>query len=297
MHGYLKHLANFARIVEAGSMKSASELLGTAPSGLSDSVRILETRIGAPLLVRHRHGVTPTSEGERIYAAASGIVDLLTEALGPEEGGVVAGPCRLSVPTEVAETIMADGLRWLSEAYPALEVTVFAEDEIVDHSRFGRDFFLRISDMPQREVGLRQVWAGETRAILVAAAALVPEAERDTPEAIAKLPAIRGPGQRDPRVLRLQSPEAGLRCAGVHTVSTPSARLSFARQGLGVTPCLAACAAPSLADGTLAQVLPDRLDFGVSVRLLTPHHRPGAVEPVIAALCARLFPDHSAASR
>ena len=84
MHSYLRHLANFARIVEAGSLKAASDHLGTAPSGLSDSVKILEMRYGSALLERHRGGMRPTSQGEDVYAHARTIVDALHQVFEEE---------------------------------------------------------------------------------------------------------------------------------------------------------------------------------------------------------------------
>ena len=145
MHGYLRHLANFARIVEAGSMKSASDILGIAPSGLSESVKVLESRFDTALLIRHKTGVTPTTEGERVYASASGIVDLLNEVMGQDDTEDLAQTLRLSVPTEVASTCLGPVLRHLTERHPKLALKVFAEDQFIDQSRFARDYFLRIA--------------------------------------------------------------------------------------------------------------------------------------------------------
>jgi len=190
MHQYLRHLANFARIVEAGSMKAASDLIGLAPSGLSDSVKILENRVGSPLLVRHKDGVTPTSEGERIYDAAEGIVALLDEALQTKDGDALSGPCRLSIPTEVANFAMAPVIGQLAAQHPGLKLSIFAEDEVVDHARFGRDYFLRIASKPRDQEGLRVLWTAKVTAILVASSKFVKEHQKDNIDDLSKIPLI-----------------------------------------------------------------------------------------------------------
>ena len=67
MDGYLRHLANFARIVDAGSLTGAANQRGVSPSAMSDSVRILETHFGIPLLERRRSGVVPTGKGGAVH--------------------------------------------------------------------------------------------------------------------------------------------------------------------------------------------------------------------------------------
>lgn len=273
MHGYLRHLANFARIVEAGSMKSASDILGIAPSGLSDSVKVLENRFGTALLIRHKMGVTPTTEGERVYASASGIVDLLNEALGQDDSEELSQTCRLSVPTEVASTCLGPVLRHLTEKYPNLSLKVFAEDEFIDQSRFARDYFIRIAPQFAPDEELRTIWTGKANAILVAGTSLVAEADADTPERIAELSAIVGPERKPPFGYQLKAPKGRISFKGGIGASTPASQLALACQGLGITGCLDICAAEFIHTGALRQVLSKRFEFPLEVRLMTPHRR------------------------
>lgn len=273
MHSYLRHLANFARIVEAGSMKSASDALGISPSGLSESVKLLENRFGTALLIRHKSGVTPTTEGERVYASASGIVDLMNEALGPEVSDELHQTCRLSVPTEVANTCFASAARHLIEHYPGLSLKIFAEDDFIDHSRFARDYFVRIAPSFPQDQELRTIWTGKANAILVASAALVSEKDANLVERIAKLPAIVGAERKPPFGYRLANPKGRLSCANTIGVSNPSAQLNLGIQGLGVTGCLDICAAGFIQSRVLRRVLSDRFSIPLEIRLMTPHRR------------------------
>jgi len=290
MHGYLRHLANFARIVEAGSMKSASEILGIAPSGLSESVKVLENRCNTALLIRHKSGVSPTTEGERVYASASGIVDLLNEALGRDETEDLAQTCRLSVPTEVANTCLAPVLSHLTEKHPNLSLKVFAEDAFIDQSRFARDYFIRIAPKFAPDEELRTIWIGKAKAILVANTALVSEANAENPERVAKLPAIVGAESKPPFGYPLQSPKGRLTFQRAIGASNQAAQLLFASQGLGVAGCLDICAAEFIQTGVLRQVLGKRFEVPLEVRLMTPHRRKMRSDAAIVEAIEFLMP-------
>ncbi|MEM9496401.1 MAG: LysR family transcriptional regulator [Pseudomonadota bacterium] len=273
MHSYLRHLANFARIVEAGSMKSASDVLGTSPSGLSESVKLLENRFGTALLIRHKSGVTPTTEGERVYASASGIVDLMNEALGPDSSDELVQTCRVSVPTEVASTCFGSVIRHLTRHQPQLSLKIFAEDDFIDHSRFARDYFLRIAPTVAQDQELRTIWTGKANAILVASAALISADDAHSVARIAEVPAIVGAERKSAFGYRLANPKGHLTFSTAIGVSHPSAQLSLASQGLGVTGCIDICAAALLQAGVLRQVLPDRFTLPLEIQLMTPHRR------------------------
>ena len=59
----LRSIGYFVRIADAGSVRLAADQLGVAQSALSRQVRLLETEVGMPLLVRHARGVRLTAAG------------------------------------------------------------------------------------------------------------------------------------------------------------------------------------------------------------------------------------------
>lgn len=291
MHGYLRHLANFARIVEAGSMKSASDVLGIAPSGLSESVRVLEARAGTALLIRHKAGVTPTTEGERIYRSASGIVDLMNEAIGAPETADLEGTCRLSVPTEIAGTCLQGTLHHLRQAHPKLDLKIYAEDALIDHSRFSRDYFLRVAPKSAADDSMRTIWTGAATAILVAAADLIPEVEAEDPAEVKKRPVLIGADRKAPFSYPLTGPEGRIVFQSGIGVSHPALQLSLAEQGFGVTGCLDICAAAALDRGRLRRVLKDRFAVPLQIRLMTPHRRKSHFDAAISEAVAQISSD------
>lgn len=57
----------FARVVDAGSFSAASRELNQSPSAVSKQVAQLEDRVGVRLLVRSKHGVSLTDDGQAFY--------------------------------------------------------------------------------------------------------------------------------------------------------------------------------------------------------------------------------------
>ena len=53
-----KYLAQLATIVELGSVTKAAQKLNTTQPTLSRTIKLIEDRVGAPVLRRGRHGVT-----------------------------------------------------------------------------------------------------------------------------------------------------------------------------------------------------------------------------------------------
>ncbi len=61
-----KHLANFVRVAEIGSVSRAADRLRIAQPALSRQMQLLEEQIGAPLFARHRRGMALTEAGEEL---------------------------------------------------------------------------------------------------------------------------------------------------------------------------------------------------------------------------------------
>jgi LysR family nitrogen assimilation transcriptional regulator len=70
-----RQLAYFIKVVEAGNMTAAAELLKVAQPALGVQIRQLETELGIELLVRHSRGVTPTQAGKLLFDRAKRILD------------------------------------------------------------------------------------------------------------------------------------------------------------------------------------------------------------------------------
>ena len=62
----------FVRVIEAGSFSAAAKQRRVGQPAVSKTVAQLEDRLGARLLLRSTHGLTPTEAGGNFYEHAFG---------------------------------------------------------------------------------------------------------------------------------------------------------------------------------------------------------------------------------
>ncbi len=70
-----RQLHYFRKVVEAGNITAAAEMLNLAQPALGAQIRQLEKELGVELIVRHSRGVSPTPAGKLLYRHAQRILD------------------------------------------------------------------------------------------------------------------------------------------------------------------------------------------------------------------------------
>ena len=75
-----RRLYSFVKIVDAGSITRAADILHIAQPALSQQVSMLETQFKQQLLIRSKHGVAPTEAGRALYRHAQLILRQLEHA-------------------------------------------------------------------------------------------------------------------------------------------------------------------------------------------------------------------------
>ena len=118
----LIQIANFLRVVELQSVSKAAAMVRLAQPALSRQVRALENELGAPLLVRHGWGVTPTSAGEAFAAEAHKVlkaVEAARDAVHIQAADPV-GRVMLGMPMSLAPALLPPLAAALRERYPGL---------------------------------------------------------------------------------------------------------------------------------------------------------------------------------
>src|SRR6202158_39352 len=90
---HLDGLVMFLTVAELRGFRAASRRLGVTPSAVSQAIRSLEERVGAPLFSRTTRSVGLTEAGERLLAHARPAVDMLTAGLEAASGlgGKISG--------------------------------------------------------------------------------------------------------------------------------------------------------------------------------------------------------------
>src|ERR671936_1380535 len=122
----LNALNSFLAVARNRSFAAAARHLGVSTSALSQSVRLLESRLGVTLLTRTSRTVALTDAGQRLLENAGAAVDQALESLKMVSArpGEVTGRVRLSVPTVAVTLIVARLLPRFLERHPKVEVEV-----------------------------------------------------------------------------------------------------------------------------------------------------------------------------
>lgn len=135
MHVDLTDLSLFRHVVEAGSITHGAERAHLALAAASTRIRNMEDALGAALLVRGRHGVTPTPAGRTLLQHARTIlaeIERLRENLGAYAGGL-AGQVKLLSNTNALTEFIPEALSAFLAAHPRVSVDLEERlsDEIV----------------------------------------------------------------------------------------------------------------------------------------------------------------------
>jgi len=125
-------LSLFRHVVEAGSITHGAERAHLALAAASTRIRNMEQALGAPLLIRARHGVTPTQAGRTLLQHARtmlGQAERLREDLGAYAGGL-GGQVRVLSNTNALTEFLPEALGSFLAGHP--QVSIDLEERLSD---------------------------------------------------------------------------------------------------------------------------------------------------------------------
>lgn len=169
----LRALAIFAKVVEAGSFRSAADALLLSPSVVSHHVAQLEERLGATLLYRSTRRLSLTDEGEALFAnvkamlsaAETGLNSIAHRAIEP------AGKLHLTIPAMLTSSPLVDDLAAFAKAFPKVMLSINFSDIQQDLIREGIDLAVRIGNLKDSTLKSKRLFTMKRK--LVAAPALI----------------------------------------------------------------------------------------------------------------------------
>ena len=127
-------LRAFAAIVEHGSFARAAKHLGMSSSALSQTIRLLESRLGVQLLNRTTRSVAPSAVGQQLYQRLGPtMLELdaaVTEAVGA--AGRAAGLLRINTPGVAATKLISPRLGRFHRAYPDVQLDILIDNGLSD---------------------------------------------------------------------------------------------------------------------------------------------------------------------
>jgi DNA-binding transcriptional LysR family regulator len=148
----------FVRIVERGSFAGAASDLNLPRSTATESIKQLETALGARLLDRTTRHVSPTPDGDAYYRRCLDILSDIDEAEGAFSNAVPRGLLRVDVHGNMARHFLLPKLPDFLARYPELKLHFGEGDRYVDLIREGVDCVVRAgepkdSDLIGRRLG------------------------------------------------------------------------------------------------------------------------------------------------
>src|SRR5258706_15364814 len=127
-------LKAFAAIVERASFARAADHLGLSASALSQTIRLLETRLGVRLLNRTTRSVAPTEAGVRLYDRIAPMIEELDAAVAEAVAatGRTAGTLRINTLGMAAKKLIAPALGRFHKTHPDVVLDIVIDDSLSD---------------------------------------------------------------------------------------------------------------------------------------------------------------------
>jgi len=141
-------------VADTRSFTKAAKQFDVSPSAVSQTIKLLEQRLGIALLSRTTRSTSLTEAGEQFLAQAGPALDHILAAL--EEVSTYAekpsGILRLNLPRQIYPSYMAPIIRSFAKKYPEIDVELFFEDQQSDVVDKGFDAGIRLSDILAKDM-------------------------------------------------------------------------------------------------------------------------------------------------
>lgn len=173
-HGALDGIEAFLRVAERRSFSAAASDLGVSPSAISQTIKGLEARVGAPLFMRTTRSVGLTQAGEMFFERAAPAYSGLTEAYEAARnlGNRPAGRLRINLMRGAIQPLFEPIIAGFCDTYPEIELEIYADDALSDLNAGGFDAGVRMGESLEADMIAVRL-SGAFRFVAVAAPAYV----------------------------------------------------------------------------------------------------------------------------
>jgi DNA-binding transcriptional LysR family regulator len=154
----LADFSHFLAIAKHHNFRLAGLEQGVSASALSHSLKNLEMRLGVRLLNRTSRSATLTAAGEELFAAISGPIAAIGDAVDTLDRYRTAptGRIRLNVLEHATSLLLAPVLPRFFDLYPAIEIDVSVSNHLVDVIGAGFDAGIRYGGtVPEDMIAIR----------------------------------------------------------------------------------------------------------------------------------------------
>ena len=155
----IQALRLFLRVVDLGSFSKAAAEIGIGQPAATKQVRRMETQLGARLLHRSTHGVTPTEIGWLYYEKCKLIAHHVEEATSVAAllQTQVQGSLRISSSVAFGRRVLAPLVMQFMRLNPGLQIDLSFDDRYVNLVEQGIDVAIRMGRLADSTLGSRHL--------------------------------------------------------------------------------------------------------------------------------------------
>jgi DNA-binding transcriptional LysR family regulator len=148
----------FVRVVDAGSFSGAAKQLHVGQPAVSKTIAQLEQRLGARLLLRSTHRLTPTEAGQNFYEGAKRAIEeaYKAELATHAATGTLSGRLRVHATVAFGCLHVIPRMPSFLAQHPALEVDIVLDDRNIDLVEAGIDIGLRVGRLSNSTLIVRK---------------------------------------------------------------------------------------------------------------------------------------------
>ena len=286
-------MAQYVKVVEAGSFSKAAAREGVPVSTLSRKIAELEKALGVRLLERSTRQLRMTDIGQDYFELCRrGLTEFeAADALMTDRRTEISGRLRISIPPSMSDLVIVPLFAAFQKVYPKVMVHCLVTERYVDHIADGVDVSLRVGH--RNDSSLVAPTVAILRPRLVA-----------SPGYLVGIQALTHPHQIAPHVnvafSRWERPVQWTLCCGDDTVQVkPEPRLVLndyagvqqgVVDGLGISEVPSFICEAALNDGRLVEVLPEWRFATIPMAATYPSNR--YLSPLVRAFkdfCAEYF--------
>ena len=252
----------FAQVAESGSFSRAAERLGLPKSTVSRRLSQLETRLGERLLQRTTRKLSLTDFGLGVLEHARGVMHEVqaAQSLAQHRQAEPSGRLRVSMPSDLANTLLASMLADFIRRYPRVQLELDLSARRVDLIGENFDLALRMGALPDdASLAARRV-AQFSIGLYAAPDYLAAHGKPTEPEALiehAALRLMRRNGEAQSWLLTRGEQTWEGQPPAPFSVNSPELLIRLACLGSGIAAVADDFAEPYVERGELVPVLPD----------------------------------------
>jgi DNA-binding transcriptional LysR family regulator len=255
---YLKAMAIFSTVAEAGSFTAAGEKLQMPRGKVSEQVARLEAYLGVKLLQRNTRNVSITAEGQALYQQVQSLLPYAISGVDEVKSfnSDIKGSIRLTTTQDHYEALLLPLLKQFNLKYPKVQFDLLISEQPLSIIEESIDLAIRSGDLPDSNLVSLPLTATQLKLYASPELSKLPE----RPEQLAEFPWLHIATKQPFNNLTLQHKEGELVQVipnRQHQANNIASYLPLLEQGFGIGILADVTASEWVKQGRLVPVLPD----------------------------------------